>query len=153
MSAVPDPGPGRGPELRDASCQENVSANCRNQTLPDWAITDYAKTGASIVRSPSPETHWRDAPMRLAAVAADMMRLGRERGADRRPVMLAIDGRSSGGETTLAERLRAAVAGSAVVHTDDIAWWYSRFGWAELLISGVLVPARSGRAVSYRPPP
>lgn len=90
---------------------------------------------------------------RLAAVAADMMRLGRERGAHRRPVMLAIDGRSSGGKTTLAERLRAAVAGSVVVHTDDIAWWYSRFGWAELLISGVLVPARSGRPVSYRPPP
>jgi len=29
-------------------------------------------------------------------------------------------------------RLRDAVAGSAVVHTDDIAWWHSRFGWADL---------------------
>jgi hypothetical protein len=90
---------------------------------------------------------------RLAAVAADMMRLGHERGADRRPVVLAIDGRSSGGKTTLAGRLRDAVAESAVVHTDDIAWWYSRFGWSELLISGVLIPARSGRPVCYRPPP
>jgi hypothetical protein len=44
------------------------------------------------------------------------------------------------------------VAGSAVVHTDDIAWWHSRFGWAELLIDEILVPARQDRAVSYRPP-
>ena len=90
---------------------------------------------------------------RLTAVVADMMRLGHERGTDRRPVVVAIDGRSSGGKTTLAERLQGVVAGSAIVHTDDIAWWYSRFGWAELLIDGVLIPARSGKRVSYRPPP
>jgi hypothetical protein len=81
-----------------------------------------------------------------------MVRLGRERGADRRPVVLAIDGRSSGGKTTLAGRLQGVVAGSAIVHTDDIAWCYSRFGWAGLLISGVLLPVRSGRPVSYGPP-
>jgi hypothetical protein len=90
---------------------------------------------------------------RLTVVAAGLMRLGHERGADHRPVVLAIDGRSSGGKTTLAGRLQGAVAGSATVHTDDIAWWYSRFGWAELLINAVLIPARSGRPVSYRPPP
>jgi hypothetical protein len=90
---------------------------------------------------------------RLAAVAAGIVRLGQERAAGRRPLVLAIDGRSSGGKTTLAGRLRGVVEGSAVVHTDDIAWWYSRFGWAELLIEGVLLPARSGQAVSYRPPP
>lgn len=89
---------------------------------------------------------------RVAVVAADLVRLGRARGAEDRPVVLAIDGRSSGGKTTLAGRLGAAVADSAVVHTDDIAWAYSVFGWAELLISGVLIPAREGRAVSYRPP-
>jgi hypothetical protein len=90
---------------------------------------------------------------RLTAVAADIIRLGHERGADHRPVVLAIDGRSSSGKTTLAGQLQSVVAGSAIVHTDDIAWWYSRFGWAELLINGVLLPARSGRPVSYRPPP
>lgn len=90
---------------------------------------------------------------RLTAVVAGMIRLGHERGADRRPVVLAIDGRSSSGKTTLAGRLQDAVAGSAIVHTDDIAWWSSRFGWAELLINAVLIPARSGRQVSYRPPP
>jgi hypothetical protein len=90
---------------------------------------------------------------RLTAVAAGMMRLGHDRGAYRRPVVLAIDGRSSAGKTTLAGRLQDVVAGSAIVHTDDVAWWYSRFGWAELLIDNVLIPARSGRRVSYRPPP
>jgi hypothetical protein len=89
---------------------------------------------------------------RLTAVAADMTRLGRQRGAERRPVVLAVDGRSSGGKTTLARRLQDVVAGSATVHTDDVAWRYSRFGWVELLINGVLIPARSGRPVSYRPP-
>jgi hypothetical protein len=89
---------------------------------------------------------------RLTAVVAGIMRLGLQRGADLRPTVLAIDGRSSGGKTTLAGRLQDVVAGSAIVHTDDIAWWYSRFGWAELLINGVLSPARSGRPVSYRPP-
>jgi hypothetical protein len=39
-----------------------------------------------------------------------------------------------------------------VVHTDDIAWWHSRFGWADLLIEGVLEPVRAGRAVAFRPP-
>jgi hypothetical protein len=67
--------------------------------------------------------------------------------------VLAIDGRSSGGKTTLAGRLQDVVSGSAIVHTDDIAWWYSRFGWAELLNNGVLIPALAGRPVSYRPPP
>ena len=90
---------------------------------------------------------------RPAVVVAEMMRLGHDRGAGRRPVVLAIDGRSSGGKTTLAGRLQDVVPGSAIVHTDDIAWWYSRFGWAELLINGILIPARSGTPVSYRPPP
>lgn len=91
-------------------------------------------------------------PERLAVVANGLMSLGRERGADDRPVVLAIDGRSSGGKTTLAGRIQDAVAGSAVVHTDDIAWFSSVFGWAGLLIDGVLIPARNGRPVSYRPP-
>lgn len=68
------------------------------------------------------------------------------------PFVLAIDGRSSSGKTTLAARIQRAVPGSAVVHTDDIAWYHSRFGWADQLIDGVLVPARDGRAVNFQPP-
>jgi hypothetical protein len=89
---------------------------------------------------------------RLAVVAAAVMRYGYRKGADHRPVVLAVDGRSSSGKTTVAARLQDVVAGSAVVHTDDIAWWHSRFGWADLLMGGILAPAHAGRPVSYRPP-
>ena len=68
------------------------------------------------------------------------------------PVVLAVDGRSSGGKTTLAARICHAVPRSVVVHTDDIAWQHSRFGWTDLLVEGILTPARQGVAVSYRPP-
>jgi len=88
----------------------------------------------------------------VSEVASTVLRLGRERGAGDRPVVLAVDGRSSSGKTTLAARLREAVPGSAVVHTDDLAWSHSRFGWADLLVDGILVPARAGRAVAFRPP-
>jgi hypothetical protein len=70
----------------------------------------------------------------------------------RRPVVLAVDGRSNAGKTTLAGRICRAVPGSAVVHTDDIAWKHSRFGWDDLLVDGILEPVHQGRAVSYRPP-
>jgi hypothetical protein len=68
------------------------------------------------------------------------------------PMVLAMDGRSSNGKTTLAARLHHAVPGSAVVHTDDIAWYHSRFGWADLLVDGILTPARGGGAVDFKPP-
>ena len=93
---------------------------------------------------------WR--PEQLAVVAATVMGSGGGKGIGRRPVVLAVDGRSSSGKTTLAARLQEVVAGSAVVHTDDIAWGHSRFGWADLLIGGILTPAHAGRFVSYRPP-
>ena len=93
---------------------------------------------------------WRAEP--LTAAAATVMQPSQGKGAGHRPVVLAVDGRSSSGKTTLAGRLRDVVAGSAVVHTDDIAWWHSRFGWADLLIDGVLLPARAGQPVTFRPP-
>jgi hypothetical protein len=69
-----------------------------------------------------------------------------------RPPVVAVDGRSGSGKTTIAERLRAALTGAEVVHTDDIAWWHSRFGWDDLMISGVLDPIHRGQPVHYRPP-
>jgi hypothetical protein len=93
---------------------------------------------------------WRAEP--LSTVIEALTRPGPGRAVRGRPVVLAVDGRSNGGKTTLAARIGAAVPGSAVVHTDDIAWAHSRFGWADLLIDGILVPVRQGRAVSYRPP-
>jgi hypothetical protein len=94
---------------------------------------------------------WRAEP--LAKVLEALIQPGRERPQGGGPrVVLAVDGRSSSGKTTLAARLADAVADSAVVHTDDIAWWHSRFGWADLLIDGVLMPFRRGDRVSFRPP-
>jgi hypothetical protein len=69
-----------------------------------------------------------------------------------RPPIVALDGRSSSGKTTLARRLEEAIPGAVTVHTDDIAWWHSCFGWAELLAYGVLEPLWRGQAVAFRPP-
>jgi hypothetical protein len=93
---------------------------------------------------------WRVEP--LAAVVEAITRPVPGRLAAGRPVVLAVDGRSSSGKTTLAARMRETVAGSAVVHTDDIALWHSRFGWADLLVEGILMPAHRGEAVAFRPP-
>ena len=73
-------------------------------------------------------------------------------GSSRRPLVLAIDGRSSSGKTTLATRVRERVDGAMIVHTDDIAWAHSRFGWTDLLIEGVLRPLREHGSVRFRPP-
>ena len=67
------------------------------------------------------------------------------------PQLVAVDGRSASGKTTLAETLHRVVPGSAVVHTDDVAWHHSFFDWTELLLGEVLEPARRGQAVKYRP--
>jgi hypothetical protein len=65
---------------------------------------------------------------------------------------VAVDGRGSGGKTSFAGRLAAAVPGACVVHTDDIAWRQAVLDWDELLAEGVLRPFRAGQPVSYRPP-
>jgi hypothetical protein len=67
------------------------------------------------------------------------------------PLVVAIDGRSSSGKTTLARRVADTVPATAVVHTDDIAWFHSRFGWADLA-KRVLEAVHDGAALSFRPP-
>jgi hypothetical protein len=93
---------------------------------------------------------WHAEP--LTAVVETLTQLGSARAGGDRGMVLAVDGRSSSGKTTLATRMQSTVAESAVVHTDDIAWWHSRFGWADLLIDGILMPVRQGEPVSFRPP-
>lgn len=85
--------------------------------------------------------------------------------------IIAIDGRSASGKSTLAALINRAVPGSVVVHTDDIpssgnwpgrdvhsppliesATQRSFYDWTERLLENVLRPARAGRAVRYRPP-
>jgi uridine kinase len=65
--------------------------------------------------------------------------------------VLAVDGRSGSGKTTLADRLHRAAPRSVVVHTDDLAWNESFFGWGYLL-SQVLAPLRRGEPVRLVPP-
>ena len=89
---------------------------------------------------------------RLEVVIAALTRLGRGRRTGDRSVVLAVDGRSSSGKSTLAGRVQAAVEESAVVHTDDLAWWHSRFGWSDLLVDGILMPVHRGERVTFRPP-
>ena len=71
---------------------------------------------------------------------------------DGRPWILAVDGRSGSGKSTVANLLHRFVPASAVVHTDDVAWHHSFFEWSDLLVEGILKPLRNGQAVSYRPP-
>jgi hypothetical protein len=93
---------------------------------------------------------WRAEPL---AVLVEAMTQGIPGGTvSGRPVIVAIDGRSNNGKTSLAARIGQAVPGSVVIHTDSIAWEHSRFGWADLLIDGILVPVHRGEAVCYRPP-
>jgi ABC-type glutathione transport system ATPase component len=44
-----------------------------------------------------------------------------------RPRILAVDGRSGSGKSTIASLLHHVVPASVVVHTDDIAWHHSFF--------------------------
>jgi hypothetical protein len=79
--------------------------------------------------------------------------LGSSGGAAARPSLLAVDGRSGSGKTTVARRILDRVPGAAVVHTDDIAWYHAMFDWSALITEGVLAPLRRGAAVAFRPPP
>jgi hypothetical protein len=84
-------------------------------------------------------------PWRAVPVTEVLAQLGR-------PRILAVDGRSGGGKTTVARRLAAAVPGATVLHTDDVAWYHAFFDWADLMRDGILAPLRAGEDVAYRPP-
>jgi hypothetical protein len=53
-----------------------------------------------------------------------------------RPLILVIDGRSNNGMTTLAGRIGSAVAGSVVIHTDEI-WSGSYTGTGTVLLEPI----------------
>jgi chloramphenicol 3-O-phosphotransferase len=84
----------------------------------------------------------------FSSVAADILASPPRRGGTR---IVAVDGGSAAGKSTFAARLARAL-GTTVVHTDDVAWWESFFGWTPLLVEGVLEPLLEGRSVRFRPP-
>ncbi|WP_202595192.1 uridine kinase family protein [Cellulomonas carbonis] len=94
-------------------------------------------------------------PVPVATLAQRLLE-GAPRGDDGgwgdRPWVVAVDGRSGSGKSTLAQSLLPHLAPAVVVHTDDLAWHEPMFGWAHLLVEGVLEPALRGEDVSFRPP-
>ena len=68
-----------------------------------------------------------------------------------RPRLIAIDGRGGAGKSTLVDRLQAMVPGSAVVHTDDVAWNHAFFDWGAVMIKNILRPLHRGEPVEFRP--
>lgn len=69
-------------------------------------------------------------------------------------LIVGIDGSSASGKTSAARYLSAAHPDvTAVVHTDDLAWHHSFFGWHELLRTEILIRvAHHDLPIEYRPP-
>lgn len=76
----------------------------------------------------------------------------REQAQTRRLTVVAVNGHSSSGKTTLAGRLAEVLPGAAVLHTDDLAWNHGVFSWEELLRDDVLPVVRAGEPLDYQPP-
>ncbi|MEP6797423.1 MAG: hypothetical protein ABI890_04705, partial [Lapillicoccus sp.] len=90
----------------------------------------------------------------VAQVAEEVLacaRAARAASSRRGPLVVAVDGRSASGKSTLGAALQGAIEGSSLVHTDDVAWEHSFFDWHQLLVSGVLRPLAAGHDVAYRP--
>lgn len=105
------------------------------------------------MRLPSEEPNlgpWGTLP--ASAVAGMML----EHRPANRPLVMAIDGRSGSGKSTLADALVNAATAlgeePVLVHTDDVAWGYSSFGWDQLLADHVLKPLHRGLPVRWGPP-
>jgi cytidylate kinase len=96
----------------------------------------------------SPVEHWQ--ALRIDQLVERVLSSGS--GKDELPQIVAVDGRSGSGKTTMANQLQRHIARSTIVHTDDVAWHHSYFGWSDLLIEGVLRPVRANRKTDYRPP-
>lgn len=69
-----------------------------------------------------------------------------------RPRIIAIDGRGGAGKSSLTRRIADVLPETAVVHTDDLAWNFSIFGWGEFLTERILLPLRNGEPVDVQPP-
>jgi hypothetical protein len=68
-----------------------------------------------------------------------------------RPAIVAVDGRSGAGKTTLAEALALVAGDGHVLHTDDFAWNEPLFTWG-FLLRAALVELRDTGALDHTPP-
>jgi energy-coupling factor transporter ATP-binding protein EcfA2 len=113
-------------------------------------VTDPRPFGSGVRVLPGEPIVQRWRAETYGEVAARLVRAARRTNAG--PVVVAIDGRSGSGKTTLAEELAGYLPGSVILHTDDISWYESFFGWDHLMAARVLLPLRRGSAVHFRPP-
>ena len=90
--------------------------------------------------------HWRVMPL------ADLAQRVRGRATPGRLSVVAVNGHSSSGKTTLAGRLVAALPDAAVLHTDDLARPEGVFAWERPLRDEVLPVVRAGEPLDHPPP-
>jgi hypothetical protein len=64
--------------------------------------------------------------------------------------LVAIDGPSGSGKSSLADRLLAELPDAELVRTDDFATWDDPVAWWPRLVDGVLVPLQRGLPGRYR---
>lgn len=76
----------------------------------------------------------------------------RARTAPARPAVVALNGHSSSGKTTLAGRLADVLPDAAVLHTDDLARDEGVFAWDTPLRDEVLPVVRAGDPLDFPPP-
>jgi len=66
--------------------------------------------------------------------------------------LIGIDGHSGSGKSTLADGLAGLADDVSAIHTDDLAWHHSFFGWGQVLAERILAPLRhDGPPIVYRP--
>ena len=111
------------------------------------------------------------APWNVASLDDFVTALSTSKSTESTPKIIAIDGRSAGGKTSLAARVHHLIPGSVIVHIDDIpscATWRgpeaqasiqtdplpegcTYFDWLDNLVENVLEPLRVSKHVNYRP--
>jgi hypothetical protein len=115
--------------------------------LVAWQV-DGCSCGPQAVNDVDQFNEWTISPVR---------QLMRQLLPDRSPTppsIIGVDGRSRSDKSSLAEIIAQSDDSVSVVHTDDIAWHQSSFGWSDVLVAGVLSPLRrDGVPVSYVPEP
>lgn len=102
----------------------------------------------SVTSGPAVPLPWRWTVVGVSELAARV----RDAAGPARPAVVAVNGHSSSGKSTLAPRLAAELPDAAVLHTDDLAWNHGVFAWDASLRDQVLPEVRAGRPVAHRPP-
>ncbi len=68
------------------------------------------------------------------------------------PTIIAVNGRSGAGKTTLARALGDALPNATVVAADDLMWWEPMWQWHDMAIEHLFEPLRKGEHVEFAPP-